>query len=135
MQRIYKSYVLDMTLVVVCLYSVFFILHKFDGGKIPFWDFHVHYCAAKNFYMGYFPYGINVLDNCLHPNIKLNPNFPPLTLEFLKYLGTLNLSAASFLWICFEIFSLFLIFYLFKKVFKFDYEIRNFFPLWAICVK
>ena len=81
---IYKSRFLDLLLIFVFIYSIFFIFHKFSSGKIPFWDFHVHYCTAKNFLLGIFPYGLNALDNCLNPNITLTANFSPVALEIMK---------------------------------------------------
>ena len=44
---IYKSRFLDITLIIISLYSLFFIFHKFIGGKIHFWDFLIIYCASK----------------------------------------------------------------------------------------
>ena len=122
---IYKSRYLDIVLIIISFYSVFFIIHKFIDGKIPFWDFHVYYCSAKNFFLGNSPYGLNVLRNCLNPNITLTANFSPGTLEILKYLGYLNISTAKILWVFFEIISLFTFFFVLKKVLKFDYEWRN----------
>ena len=92
---IYKSRYLDIVLIIISFYSVFFIIHKFIDGKIPFWDFHVYYCSAKNFFLGNSPYGLDVLRNCLNPNITLTANFSPGTLEILKYLGYLNISTAK----------------------------------------
>lgn len=112
---IYKSRYLDIVLIIISFYSVFFIIHKFIDGKIPFWDFHVYYCSAKNFFLGNSPYGLNVLRNCLNPNITLTANFSPGTLEILKYLGYLNISTAKILWVFFEIISLFTFFFCFKK--------------------
>ena len=126
MQKIYNSKHLDVVLIIVSLYSIFFIFHKFIGGKIPFWDFHITYCAAKNFFLGNFPYGLNVHENCLDPNITLSVNYSPGTLELIKYFGLINISFANFLWIFFEILSLLTIFYVLKKIYKFNYEWRNF---------
>ena len=122
---IYKSRYLDVVLIIISFYSVFFIIHKFIDGKIPFWDFHVYYCSAKIFFLGNSPYGLNVLENCLNPNITLTANFSPGTLEILKYLGYLNISNAKILWVFFEVISLFTFFFVLKKVLKFDYEWRN----------
>ena len=47
---IYKSRYLDIVLIIVFIYSVFFIVHKFLGGKVLFWDFHIIYCASKTFF-------------------------------------------------------------------------------------
>ena len=47
---LYKSRYLDLTLILVISYSIFYIAHKFYGGKIPFWDFHITYCASKTFF-------------------------------------------------------------------------------------
>ena len=126
MKKIYNCHFLDYVLIAISLYSLFFIFHKFYGGKIPFWDFHVHYCSAKNFLLGNFPYGLNALDNCLNPNINLTVNFSPGTLELIKYLGYLNNSNANILWVFFEIISLFSFFFILKEIFKFNYEWRNF---------
>ena len=125
---IYKSRFLDITLVVVTFYSVYFLLiHKFSGGKIPFWDFHITYCAAKTFFLGNFPYGFFAHGDCLNPNITLTANYSPIALEMLKYLGSLNIKIANFFWVLFEIISFSIIFYVLKKIFKFNYEWRNFF--------
>ena len=100
---IYKSRFLDITLVVVTFYSVYFLLiHKFSGGKIPFWDFHITYCAAKTFFLGNFPYGFFAHGDCLNPNITLTANYSPIALEMLKYLGSLNIKIANFFWVLFE---------------------------------
>ena len=106
-------------------YSIFYIAHKFYGGKIPFWDFHITYCASKTFFLENFPYGLNVHGDCLHPNITLTANYSPGTLEILKYLGSLNIISANILWVFFEIISFFIIFYVMKKIFKFNYNLRN----------
>ena len=121
-----KSRYLDIVLIIVFLYSIFFISHKFLGGKVPFWDFHIIYCASKTFFLGNFPYGLNVHGECLHPNITLTSNFSPGTYEMLKYFGSLNILIANFFWVFLEIISFFLIFIIFKKIFKFDYEWRNY---------
>ena len=71
---IYKSRYLDIVLIIISFYSVYFIVHKFLGGKIPFWDFHVIYCASKTFFLGNFPYGLEAHGECLHPNITLTAN-------------------------------------------------------------
>ena len=81
---------LDILLIIISFYSVYFIVHKFLGGKIPFWDFHIIYCASKNFFLGNFPYGLEMHRECLHPNITLTANFMPSTYEMLKYLGSIN---------------------------------------------
>ena len=75
MQSIYKSRFIDVVLIVSSLYSIYFIFHKFSGGKVPFWDFHVYYCSAKTFFLGNFPYGLNIHGDCLNPNISLSANF------------------------------------------------------------
>tara|TARA_Y100000590_G_scaffold214633_1_gene243331 strand:+ start:7462 stop:8652 length:1191 start_codon:yes stop_codon:yes gene_type:complete len=125
---IYKSRFLDITLVAITFYSVYFLLiHKFSGGKIPFWDFHITYCAAKTFFLGNFPYGLFAHGDCLNPNITLTANYSPIALEMLKYLGSLNIKIANFFWVLFEIISFSIIFYVLKKIFKFNYEWRNFF--------
>ncbi len=123
---IYKSRYLDIVLIIIFIYSVFFIVHKFLGGKVPFWDFHIIYCASKTFFLGNFPYGINVHGDCLNPNIIETATLSPGTLEILKYFGSLNISTANFLWVFLEIISFFIIFFVLKKIFKFDYEWRNF---------
>ena len=123
---IYKSRYLDIVLIIISFYSVLFIVHKFIDGKIPFWDFHVHYCSAKNFLLNNFPYGPDVLESCLNPNITLTANFSPGTLEILKYLGYLNISTAEFFWVFLEIISMFTFFFVLKKVLKFNYGWRNF---------
>jgi len=125
MKRIYNSRFLDCVLIVISLYTLFFIFHKFFGGKIPFWDFHVHYCSAKNYLLGNFPYGIDALKSCLDPNITLTANYSPGTLELIKYLGYFSIKNANILWVFFEIISLLLIFFVLKEIFKFDYEWRN----------
>ena len=122
---LYKSRYLDLTLILVISYSIFYIAHKFYGGKIPFWDFHITYCASKTFFLENFPYGLNVHGDCLHPNITLTANYSPGTLEILKYLGSLNIISANILWVFFEIISFFIIFYVMKKIFKFNYNLRN----------
>ena len=76
MKRIYNSIFLDCVLIAISLYTLYFIFHKFSVGKIPFWDFHVHYCSAKNYLLGNFPYGIDALKSCLDPNITLTANMP-----------------------------------------------------------
>ena len=123
---IYKSRYLDIVLIIIFIYSVFFIVHKFLGGKVLFWDFHIIYCASKTFFLGNFPYGQDAYGECLHPNITLTANFLPSTYEMLKYLGSLNILIANFFWVFLEIISFFLIFIVLKKIFKFDYEWRNF---------
>ena len=72
---IYKSRYLDIVLIIIFIYSVFFIVHKFLDGKVLFWDFHITYCASKTFFLGNFPYGLNAHGECLHPNITLTANF------------------------------------------------------------
>ena len=124
----YKSSIpyLDILLIIISFYSVYFIVHKFLGGKIPFWDFHVIYCASKTFFLGNFPYGLEAQGECLHPNITLTANFMPSTYEMLKYLGSINILTANYFWVFLEINSFLLIFIIFKKIFKFDYEWRNY---------
>ncbi len=124
---IYKSRYLDIVLILISFYSVYFIIHKFLGGKIPFWDFHITYCASKTFFLGNFPYGLNAHIDCLDPNITLVANYSPATLEILKYLGSINIVTANFFWVFLEIISLFSIFFILKKIFKFDLDWRNFF--------
>ena len=123
----YKSRYLDIVLLAVSLYSVFFIIHKFLDGKIPFWDFHIIYCSSKTFFLGNFPYGLDVHGDCLHPNITLSGNYSPGTLEILKYLGALNIFTANIVWVFFEVISLLIIFLISKKIFKFNSGWRNFF--------
>jgi len=123
---IYKSRYLDIVLIIIFIYSVFFIVHKFLGGKVLFWDFHITYCASKTFFLGNFPYGANVHGDCLNPNITQTATYSPGTLEILKYFGSLNISTANFLWVFLEIISFFIIFFVLKKIFKFDYGWRNF---------
>ena len=124
---IYKSRYLDIVLIIISFYSLYFIVHKFLGGKIPFWDFHIIYCAPKTFFLGNFPYGLETHGECLHPNITLTANLMPSTYEMLKYLGSINILIANFFWVFLEIISLFLIFIVLRKIFKFDYDWRNFF--------
>ena len=109
---LYKSRYLDLTLILVISYSIFYIAHKFYGGKIPFWDFHITYCASKTFFLENFPYGLNVHGDCLHPNITLTANYSPGTLEILKYLGSLNIISANILWV----YSFMNLFFIFKKI-------------------
>jgi hypothetical protein len=123
---IYKSRYLDIVLIIIFIYSVFFIVHKFLGGKVPFWDFHIIYCASKTFFLGNIPYGSNVHGDCLDPRITLIANFSPSTLEILKYIGSINIKTANFFWVFLEIISFFLIFVVLKETFKFNYEWRNF---------
>ena len=123
---IYKSRYLDIVLIIIVFYSLFFISHKFVEGKIPFWDFHITYCVSKTYFLENFPYGINAHGDCLHPNITLSANYSPATLEIIKYLGSINIVTANFIWIFLEILSIFSVFYVLKKVFKFDYNWRNF---------
>ena len=123
----YKSRYLDIVLLAVSLYSVFFIIHKFLDGKIPFWDFHIIYCQSKTFLLGNIPYGLNAHGDCLDPRITLTANFSPSTLEILKYIGSLNIKTANFFWVFLEIISFFLIFFVLKETFKFNYGWRNFF--------
>tara|TARA_B100000029_G_C17525132_1_gene941386 strand:- start:505 stop:1686 length:1182 start_codon:yes stop_codon:yes gene_type:complete len=123
---IYKSRLIDITLIIISLYSLFFIFHKFLGGKIPFWDFHIIYCASKTFFLGNFPYGLDAHGDCLDPNIKLTANFLPSTYEMLKYFGSLNISTAKFLWIFLETISIALIFFISKELFKINFNWRNF---------
>ena len=126
---IYKSRYLDITLIIIFSYSVFFVIHKFLGGKIPFWDFHIIYCASNTFFSGNIPYGLEAHGECLHPNIKLTANFLPSTYEMLKYFGSLNILVAKFIWVFLEIISIFLLFIVLKKIFKFDYQWRNIFVI------
>ena len=123
---IYKSRYLDIVLIIIFIYSVFFIVHKFLGGKVPFWDFHIIYCQSKTFFLGNIPYGSNVHGDCLDPRITLIANFSPSTLEILKYIGSINIKTANFFWVFLEIISFFLIFVVLKETFKFNYEWRNF---------
>ena len=123
---IYKSRYLDIVLIIIFIYSVFFIVHKFLGGKVPFWDFHIIYCQSKTFFLGNIPYGSNVHGDCLDPRITLIANFLPSTLEILKYIGSINIKTANFFWVFLEIISFFLIFVVLKETFKFNYEWRNF---------
>ena len=123
---IYKSRYLDIVLIIIFIYSVFFIVHKFLGGKVLFWDFHIIYCQSKTFFLGNIPYGSNVHGDCLDPRITLIANFSPSTLEILKYIGSINIKTANFFWVFLEIISFFLIFFVLKKIFKFDYGWRNF---------
>ena len=124
---IYKSRYLDILLISIFFYSVFFIIYKFLGGKVPFWDFHIIFCSSKTFFSGNIPYGLEAHGECLHPNITLTANFLPSTYEILKYFGSLNILIANFIWVFLEIISFFLFFIVLKKIFKFDYEWRNFF--------
>ena len=124
---IYKSRYLDIVLIIIFIYSVFFIVHKFLGGKVPFWDFHIIYCQSKTFFLGNIPYGSNVHGDCLDPRITLIANLSPSTLEILKYIGLINIKTANFFWVFLEIISFFLIFIVLKETFKFNYEWRNFF--------
>jgi len=124
---IYKSRYLDIVLIIISFYSVYFIVHKFLGGKVPFWDFHIIYCASKTFFLGNFPYGLDAHGECLHSNITLTANYMPSTYEMIKYLGSINILIANFFWVFLEITSFFLIFIVLRKIFKFDYDWRNFF--------
>ena len=124
---IYKSRYLDIVLIIISFYSVYFIVHKFLGGKVPFWDFHIIYCQSKTFFLGNIPYGLNVHGDCLDPRITLTANFSVPTLEILKYIGLINIKIANFFWVFLEIISFFLIFVVLKEIFKFNYEWRNFF--------
>ena len=124
---IYKSRYLDIVLIIISFYSVYFIVHKFLGGKVPFWDFHIIYCQSKTFFLGNIPYGLDVHGDCLDPRITLIANLSPSTLEILKYIGSINIKTANFFWVFLEIISFFLIFVVLKEIFKFNYEWRNFF--------
>ena len=124
---IYKSRYLDIVLIIISFYSVYFIVHKFLGGKVPFWDFHIIYCQSKTFFLGNIPYGLDVHGDCLDPRITLTANYSPSTLEILKYIGSLNIKTANFFWVFLEIISFFLIFFVLKETFKFNYGWRNFF--------
>ena len=120
MQSIYKSRFIDAVLIVSSLYSIYFIFHKFSGGKVPFWDFHVYYCGAEYYLKGLIPYGdpsMGVLKDCLNPNILLPVNNSPLALEILKFLALINFSNAKFIWIILEFFSILIIYYVFGKIF------------------
>ena len=95
MQSLYKSRFIDVVLIISSLYSIYFIFHKFSGGKIPFWDFHVYYCGAEYYLKGLVPYGdssLGILKDCLNPNILLTVNSSPLALEILKFLALINFS-------------------------------------------
>ena len=124
---IYKSRYLDIVLIIISFYSIYFIVHKFLGGKVPFWDFHIIYCQSKTFFLGNIPYGFDVHGDCLDPKITLTANLSVSTLELLKYIGLINIKTANFLWVFLEIISLFLIFIIFGKIFKFDQNWRNIF--------
>ena len=124
---IYKSRYLDIVLIIISFYSIYFIVHKFLGGKVPFWDFHIIYCQSKTFLLGNIPYGLNVHGDCLDPKITLTANLSVSTLELLKYIGLINIKTANFLWVFLEIISLFLVFIIFGKIFKFDQNWRNIF--------
>ena len=120
MQSLYKSRFIDVVLIISSLYSIYFIFHKFFGGKIPFWDFHVYYCGAEYYLKGLIPYGdpsMGVLKDCLNPNILLPVNWSPLALEILKFLALVNFSNAKFIWIILEFFSILIIYYVFGKIF------------------
>ena len=93
---IYKSRFLDIVLIIISFYSLYFIVHKFLGGKVPFWDFHIIYCQSKTFLLGNIPYGLNAHGDCLDPRITLTANLSPSTLEILKYIGSLNIKTANF---------------------------------------
>jgi len=124
---IYKSRYLDIVLIIISFYSIYFIVHKFLGGKVPFWDFHIIYCQSKTFLLGNIPYGFDVHGDCLDPKITLTANLSVPTLELLKYIGLINIKTANFLWVFLEIISLFLVFIIFGKIFKFDQNWRNIF--------
>ena len=124
---IYKSRYLDIVLIIISFYSIYFIVHKFLGGKVPFWDFHIIYCQSKTFLLGNIPYGFDVHGDCLDPKITLTANLSVSTLELLKYIGLINIKTANFLWVFLEIISLFLVFIIFGKIFKFDQNWRNIF--------
>ena len=124
---IYKSRYLDIVLIIISFYSIYFIVHKFLGGKVPFWDFHIIYCQSKTFFLGNIPYGFDVHGDCLDPKITLTANLSVSTLELLKYIGLINIKTANFLWVFLEIISLFLVFIIFGKIFKFDQNWRNIF--------
>ena len=120
MQSLYKSRFIDSVLIISSLYSIFFIFHKFSGGRIPFWDFHVYYCGAEYYLKGLIPYGdpsMGVLKDCLNPNILLPVNWSPLALEILKFLALINFSNAKFIWVILEFFSILIIYYVFGKIF------------------
>ena len=120
MQSLYKSRFIDSVLIISSLYSIFFIFHKFSGGRIPFWDFHVYYCGAEYYLKGLIPYGdpsMGVLKDCLNPNILLTVNWSPLALEILKFLALINFSNAKFIWVILEFFSILIIYYVFGKIF------------------
>ena len=120
MQSLYKSRFIDVVLIISSLYSIYFIFHKFSGGKIPFWDFHVYYCGAEYYLKGLVPYGdssLGILKDCLNPNILLTVNNSPLALEILKFLALINFSNAKFIWIILEFFSILIIYYVFGKIF------------------
>ena len=120
MQSIYKSRFIDVVLIVSSLYSIYFIFHKFSGGKVPFWDFHVYYCGAEYYLKGLVPYGdtsLGILKDCLNPNILLTVNNSPLALEILKFLALINFSNAKFVWVILEFFSILIIYYVFGKIF------------------
>ena len=124
---IYKSRYLDIVLIIISFYSIYFIVYKFLGGKVPFWDFHIIYCQSKTFFLGNIPYGFDVHGDCLDPKITLTANLSVSTLELLKYIGLINIKTANFLWVFLEIISLFLVFIIFGKIFKFDQNWRNIF--------
>ena len=124
---IYKSRYLDIVLIIISFYSIYFIVHKFLGGKVPFWDFHIIYCQSKTFLLGNIPYGFDVHGDCLDPKITLTANLSVSTHELLKYIGLINIKTANFLWVFLEIISLFLVFIIFGKIFKFDQNWRNIF--------
>ena len=120
MQSIYKSRFIDAVLIVSSLYSIYFIFHKFSGGKVPFWDFHVYYCGAEYYLKGLVPYGdtsLGILKDCLNPSILLPVNNSPLALEILKFLALINFSNAKFIWVILEFFSILIIYYVFGKIF------------------
>ena len=124
---IYISRYLDIVLIIISFCSIYFIVHKFLGGKVPFWDFHIIYCQSKTFLLGNIPYGFDVHGDCLDPKITLTANLSVPTLELLKYIGLINIKTANFLWVFLEIISLFLVFIIFGKIFKFDQNWRNIF--------
>ena len=96
-----------------------FIRKNLLGDRIDFWDFHVYWCSAKKFINGINPYGGETIKNCLSQfNFDLYFSYPPIILNFLSFLGYLQLNTAKIIWIIIIGISFFTIIFFLKKTYQ-----------------
>ena len=96
-----------------------FVKKNLLGDRIDFWDFHVYWCSANKFINGINPYGGETIKNCLSQfNFDLYFSYPPIILNFLSFLGYLQLNTAKIIWIIIIGISFFTIIFFLKKTFQ-----------------